>query len=195
MQRESPFDDTQTSLQVLLLDPHESLEVEYKAWLDLSSEEDKANLAKAILALANHGGGHVVLGYAESQGNWLPAEPRPLDLRNYTQDIVNGIVQKYADPPFHCEVRHVPHPVNALLFPVVVIPGPHRIPIRAKRGGPDNQRQIQQNVYYIRRPGPCSESPQSGLEWNDLMMRCLNRAGDSFVNRVREIVSRPPNSS
>lgn len=43
----------------LLLDPREALDVEIKGWLDLAgSDEHKATLAKAILALANHGGGY-----------------------------------------------------------------------------------------------------------------------------------------
>ena len=44
-------------LNDLILAPSEDLDVEVKGWLDLSTGEHKATLAKALLALANHGGG------------------------------------------------------------------------------------------------------------------------------------------
>ena len=47
----------QRRLQDLLAYPREDLGTELKNWLDLALEENKANLAQAILALANHGGG------------------------------------------------------------------------------------------------------------------------------------------
>ena len=41
----------------LLIDPHETLEVELKEWLDIVVNNDhKAVLAKSLIALANHGG-------------------------------------------------------------------------------------------------------------------------------------------
>lgn len=44
--------------QKLLDCPNESLDVEYKEWLDLTEDiEAGADLAKHIAALANHGGG------------------------------------------------------------------------------------------------------------------------------------------
>ena len=46
----------------LVTHPREDLAHELKAWLDLSSNEGKASLAQGMLALANYGGGFVVLG-------------------------------------------------------------------------------------------------------------------------------------
>ena len=48
-----------------ILNPTEDLDAEYKGWLDLHKEPDRANLAKAVIALANHGGGVIVLGFEE----------------------------------------------------------------------------------------------------------------------------------
>lgn len=64
-------------LQDLLAYPREDLAIELKGWLDLRSEEDKANLAHAILALANHGGGYIILGFQEVAGTWAPQKSRP----------------------------------------------------------------------------------------------------------------------
>ncbi len=46
----------------LLTAPNESLTLEYKSWLDLGINHGKATLAKAAIALANEGGGIIVLG-------------------------------------------------------------------------------------------------------------------------------------
>jgi hypothetical protein len=57
-----------------------------------SPAEDKARLAQAMIALANHGGGAGLLGYAEQgDGSFVPAESRPADLTGYTSDVVNGV--------------------------------------------------------------------------------------------------------
>jgi len=174
-------------LQDLLAYPREDLDKELKGWLDLSQEDDKANLAQAILALANHGGGYVLIGFTRSDGNWIPDENRPLNLNGYSQDLINGVVERYADPPFHCEVHHEAHPQSGNVFPIIIVPGNHKVPIRAKRDGP-NQRHVHINVYYIRRPGPKSETPQSAEEWNTLINRCIRNAREDLLDNIREIL-------
>ena len=63
-------------LQPLVETPREDLGAEYKAWLDLSQNDGRATLAKAIIAIANHGGGFVVLGFDE-EGENLVSAARP----------------------------------------------------------------------------------------------------------------------
>jgi len=52
----------------LLYFPSESLAIEYKSWLDLTDTAGRATLAKAAIALANEGGGIIVLGMREDVG-------------------------------------------------------------------------------------------------------------------------------
>jgi len=85
---EQQLDRVRQRLQDLLAYPREELDIELKGWLDLSSEDDKANLAQALLALANHGGGYVLIGFVEVAGVWGPAQSRPPDLSACTQDDV-----------------------------------------------------------------------------------------------------------
>jgi hypothetical protein len=107
----------------LLRNPAEDLAFEIKDWLNLGDNAHKALLAQALIALANHGGGAVLIGYAEQgNGSFIPAEPRPPDLSGYTPDIVNEISRAYLNPPVHCEVRHIEHPDSGLLFPVINVP-------------------------------------------------------------------------
>lgn len=171
----------------LLVDPREDLDVEAKGWLDLvGSNEHKATLAKALLALANHGGGFVLIGFEETDRGLAPAAARPTTLDAYTQDHVNGIVQSYAEPPFHCAVHHVQGPTGAI-HPVVAVPGGHRVPIRARRGGPGNAT-VQMHAIYVRRPGPQSEVPQSGAEWDALLGRCLAARRDELLSNMRDLL-------
>jgi len=51
-----------SDLVSLLLDGSENLGVEYKAWMDLTAKEARAELEKDLAATANHGGGFVIFG-------------------------------------------------------------------------------------------------------------------------------------
>jgi predicted HTH transcriptional regulator len=62
---EPPPMPTIDDLKLLLEYPSEKLSIEYKSWLDLTDNAAKANLAKAAIALANEGGGIIVLGMRE----------------------------------------------------------------------------------------------------------------------------------
>lgn len=172
----------------LLVAPREDLDCEVKNWLDLQgSNEDKATFAKAVLALANHGGGFVIFGLVETDAGIVEAEGRPAVLDGYSQDLINGIVQNYCDPPFHCAVHIVLNPGGAV-FPIVIVPGGHRVPVRARRAGP-NGNTVLNNAIYVRKPGPRSETPQSAQDWDDLLARCLRNRRDEMLDHIRDLIS------
>jgi predicted HTH transcriptional regulator len=103
--------ETANRLADLLIDPHEAPDLEIKSWLDISAPEHQAKLAKGLIALANHGGGYIVIGFEEAAGYAAqPSAGRPQSLATYNRDRVNGIVEKYVDPPMHCKLHHVSAP-------------------------------------------------------------------------------------
>jgi len=172
----------------LLIDPREDLDLEIKNWLDLRSDNDaKATLAKAALALANHGGGFIVLGLTEADGVFVEANGRPATLDGFGQDIVNGIIQNYADPAFHCSVYIVPRGDGAL-FPIITVPGDHRSPVRAKRAGPHGNI-VENNSIYVRKAGPRSETPTSAMDWDALLNRCLTNRRDEMFDQIRGLIT------
>ena len=171
------------NLKQLLEAPNEGLNVELKAWLDLSDKGHRGTLAKALIALANHGGGMAIIGF-ESEGN--PAKDRPDDLSSYSQDEVNDVLDRFADPCFHCAVQMVKRENDGLEYPVILVPGGHKVPIRSKRGSLGNE--IQADRYYIRRPGPASEMPQGAHEWDELIRRCVRNNTDEIVSLVRDVL-------
>lgn len=174
-------------LEALAANPREALEIEVKGWLDLTDNEHKACLAKALLALANHGGGYVLIGFEEGRAGPVFSGANPHGMDGYSQDEINGIVQRYADPAFHCEVYDV-GVGDAGVCCVVVVPGGHEVPIRARRGGP-NGRHVAESSYYVRLPGPESALPRTGKDWDSLIRRCLKNARAELLDDFRRILA------
>jgi len=162
----APTDD----LTDLVDNPSETLAVEYKSEIDLSEPRSKANLARHVAALANHGGGYLVFGFnddlTEATQTQFPAPDR---------DIVAGIVKSYLDPPFQCDVRIVTAR-SGVPHTIVVVPTHGSAPVCARRDGPHDAKGRPQGIsggaYYIRKPGPASEAISSPSEWAPLIRRC-----------------------
>lgn len=180
--------DVDQRWQDLLRNPREEVHREIKSWLDLSDNVDKANVAKAMLALANSGGGQILIGYEEVGESWEPDPSRPHPIDHYDQDTINGIVEKFAEPQFHCEVYHIEHPESGEVFPIIDVPGDHRVPIRSDSAGPEDQH-VTYNTYYIRRPGPESAAPKTGREWDELIRRCVTASRDDLLDRMRTVLT------
>lgn len=172
-------------LRPLLGEPREDLAVEYKTWLDLTTNEHRAVLAKAAIALVNHGGGYIVLGF-EDQGHQLAATVRPAGVPDVTQDAVNAAIKRFATPEFHCGLYNVPHPITQAIHPIIVVPGPLTVPVMSKR---DCAGVISQNRCYIRKPGPRSEEPQTADDWRALLRRCVLAGREDMLEAIRSIVS------
>ena len=171
-------------LQPLITDPREDLAAEYKDWLDLTNNEHKATLAKAAIALANHGGGRIVIGFAD-QG--LVSGPCPEEIPEITQDSVNAAISRYAEPRFHCGLYNVPHPDTGVSHPVITVPGtPLNVPVMSRR---ECQGVIASNRCYIRKPGPASEEPNKPEEWRTLLNRCVRANRDDLLEAIRSIIT------
>lgn len=177
-------------IQQLISYPREDLGIEHKGRLDLKSNEHRATLAKAAIALANHGGGYIVLGFVE-HGSDLLSQPRSAELPAVTQDAVNEAIRRYADPEFHCPVDFVTHAQSGVEHPVVHVPGTS-VPVMARR---DCSNVIAKHRCYIRKPGPRSEEPQTGDEWRRLLDRCVRSSRSAMLDAFRGIVEGSPESA
>ena len=172
-------------LESLITEPREDLSAEYKGWLDLTINEHKAILAKAAIALVNHGGGFIVLGMADEPAG-LISRARPAEIPEVTQDAVNAAIRRYASPEFHSQMYAVPHPTSGVMHPVISVPSTLTEPVMSRRDCPGV---IAQARCYIRKPGPRSEEPQTPEEWKGLLNRCVRAGRDDMLEAIRAIVS------
>lgn len=176
--------EMKSDLDQLISAPREDLAVEYKTWMDLTQEVNKATLAKACIALANHGGGFLILGF-EEQEEELESIPRPTDIKRVTQDGINSAVRRYAEPAFHCQLHLVKHKSTGVDHPIITVPGNVSVPVMSKRayeGG------IHQHRCYIRKSGPRSEEPQTEQEWRTLLGRCVLANREDLLSSIRSVV-------
>ena len=178
-------DRTVTRLNALVTRPREDLNAEYKGWLDLRDESHKALIAKAAIALENHGGGYIIIGFNDG-GQTLESTEQPTGIGEIDQDMVNSAVQKYAEPHFQCELHFSTHPVTNVNHPIVVVPGQVSVPVMSKR---NRDGVIEQHHFYIRKPGPKSERPLTQSEWSSLIRRCVLADRNDLLNSIRTIVS------
>lgn len=176
---------TEAELVRLLVGPNESLTLEYKSWLDLTANHGKAVLAKAAIALANEGGGIIVLGMRAADNGPLTSQPRPRELNRFDQDTVNAAINRYADPEIHCELNFAVHPDSAVEHAFVIIPGGGVTPVMSTR---DHQGEIMAQRCYVRKPGPRSEEPFTAEEWRGVLERCLQARRENMLDAIRLIV-------
>lgn len=174
-------------LKELVRTPREDLDIELKQWMDMTDKNVQAKLAKELLALRNHGGGYLVIGFKDEHPA-VPDPARPPNLDGYSTDVFNNIVKKYAEPPFHCMSHVVTHPITRETYPVVVVPGGAKVPVRCKSESPDG-KSIKIDTYYIRRPGPESCPPQSGAEWDSLLQRCVLNRKEELLSALSAVLS------
>jgi hypothetical protein len=162
----------QDELRELVDDPNETLENEYKSWLDLSDPETRAGLARHLSALANHGGGRIVVGFSD---DLKYAGPNPYSAVSWDRDSISGIVKKYLEPTFQCDVFGVQSTAGNQ-HPIVFVPPHGGVPICSKADGPTVNGKpagIRNGTYYIRKTGPESAPITTSDEWRALIRRCV----------------------
>ena len=176
---------TMEDLRPLVDEPMERLDAEYKDWLNLQENHDRATIVKAAIAMANHGGGYIIIGMLEDENKVPQSRPRPDGFPAITQDDVNSAVSRYAEPAFQCGMRIVPHHATGIEHPVVIVPGMMTVPVMSR----SSQSPLRQYACYIRKPGPKSEEPHTEAEWRALLNRCVRANQDEMLEAIRTIVA------
>jgi len=169
----------------------ESLNIEFKRWIDPKSPEGISKIIKACIAMRNNNGGFFFIGFDE--------ESRQPDIDNTpTQDVrelfnlddIQSIVSRYAYPQFEIDIRFVEK--DGREYPVVCIEEGIRTPVATKselRDSRGNKLLIKQNTVYVRTlksNGTPSTSEATYQDWEKLTYICFeNREADigRFVRR------------
>ena len=82
--------------------------LDYKKEVCLDSRDDRAKLAKDVIAFANYGGGQIVVGVHEvTPGRFVPEGVSKEQIATLEVSRLNRGIRKYLDPPVHVGVRSV----------------------------------------------------------------------------------------
>jgi hypothetical protein len=176
-----------SDLAALVIAKSEALEVEYKSWMDTSVSETKANLARHLAALSNHGGGYLIFGVDDKTK--VPEAATTLDPKLFGEDAISAIVKRYLDPRFQCRVELAES--NGVSYPVVIVPSHGARPVIAIADGPADPKNarpigIREGTIYIRSAGPESIAIRRPDDWTALLERCLRHRADILANIMRQ---------
>ena len=170
----------------------ESLDVEVKNWLNgLQTNDDKARLAKEIIALANHGGGYIFIGFEDEDENGYhnAIAPAENEADAFTQDVVSSIVERFAEPACQCRLGYFKRRGSEISHPVIYVPGEHRTPIWAKRA--NEAAGLRQKTVYLRGVGAQSRPPINQDEWEKLIDRLVKARQAEMLSSIRNILAPP----
>ncbi len=166
----------------------ESLNVEFKRWIDPSTPSGRAKIIKAILALRNRNGGSLLIGFDNQTRDPVYAG-MPSNVRAaFHVDVIQGLVSAYASEIFEVWVDFVG--LDGREHPVITVPSGVRTPVAAKADlFEGKEKLIRQNDVYFRTltsNGTPSTSLASWRDWPEIIQICLdNREADigGFLRR------------
>jgi len=117
-------------IQELIQRPSESLSVEIKRWIDPDHPEGVSKIVRTALALRNHGGGYLVIGF-DNDTLHPDKDNVPADVASaFHIDKIQGLVSRFASEPFEVSVEFPDRDGQA--YPVLVIPPGVKAPVVAK---------------------------------------------------------------
>lgn len=172
----------QSFISDLVRYPRESLSTEVKAWFDPSTPEGQAKIVRCALAMRNHGGGFLVVGFDNSTGDPV-ANDRPADVRiAFHIDRIQGLITRFASESFEVVVHFIER--DGVLFPVIEAPQGIRTPVVSKSSLADSSGRalIRENRVYVRTLD-ANNTPSSSeaiwKDWNRILETCFdNREAD-----------------
>ena len=152
--------------------------------LDLAGETlARADTARHLAALANFGGGCLVFGFNDDMTS---SGANPFSKVVYGRDFITGIVKRYLEPTFQCDVFSVRSALN-VDHAVVIVPPHGAVPICTKASGPEingKPKGIVQGTYYVRKPGPESAPVLTAAEWAPIIRRCVLHERASVLGAI-----------
>lgn len=186
------MDVDSSKVQELINSPGESLSVEVKRWINPDQPEGVAKIVRAALALRNHGGGYLIIGFDNETLN--PDKNNvPTDVKAaFHIDKIQGMISKYASEPFEVAVAFPKR--GGRSYPVIVIPTGVKTPVAAKAEllG-NNKKLITMGDVYIRSLKANNTPSTTIAKWNDwpeIVEVCFNNREADIGRFLRRHLSR-----
>ena len=180
---------SQEALCALVARDEEHQLFDYKesmAWEESASEA--IGLIKDILALANSGGGHLVIGVSEKDGGGFEfAGVSDTDASTWDATLLGNKVNVYAEPPVSLRVRIAV--CDGAKFVVITVDGFQRVPHICKKSfEKDGKRILTTPTLYIRTSTCQSRPVQSAEELNDIIERAVRTRQDQMLTAIRSVL-------
>src|SRR5437867_6878204 len=105
----------------------------------------RAKVARTAMAMANIGGGTIVIGMREVGVTWEPVGVSDAVAASFHQDRVQQDVNRFADPPVSLTVTHLEH--DGKRFIVIEVAGFDELPVVCKAS---SGRWCQEGAVYTR---------------------------------------------
>ena len=151
----------------------ETQSLDYKESVDLTSRSGRASLAKDVMAMANWGGGTIVIGVAESSpGEFIPRGVPDSALEHFETTQLNRGVNEFLDPPVSITVRRVRE--RSQIFVLLTIPAAENSFILVKRQNDDAK--IYPGRIYSRSSASESAEVKTSSELRELLDRLQRRS-------------------
>lgn len=158
----------------------ETLDTEIKDWLAPANLHDQACIAKACIALYNHGDGKLILGFDDKTLKPItygfPKSVREI----YHSDNLCPCIAKFAKPLFEVRVKF--EKKNEQDHPIIKVPSGVCFPVVIKSTDKEKKVFRRQNMIITRTLANhtvSSSEPQTPEDWDDLIQTCFdNREAD-----------------
>jgi len=183
-------------LQSLLEFPKESDKCDYKAAIKFEERSDFAlKLVKHILGFGNSGGGHIVIGYKESN----PKKTLSID-ENLSDEIVSSYevtrLCQYVDSILGSQDRIdltiTKVDFNGETFPMIYVLPFAKRPFFCKRDLKLSNGDIvlEDGTIYIRVPGAKTVKVAGAGDWDRLISQCVEAEYETFVRRAKDVFAK-----
>lgn len=164
-----PMEIDSSRIQELVERPSESLSIELKRWIDPASSEGTAKIVRTVLALRNHGGGYLIIGF-DNETLQPDVENVPGDVRSaFHIDKIQGLVSRFSSEPFEVAVEFAER--EGQVYPVIVVPPGVKTPVASKSDlRLDDARLISKDDVYVRSLRANNTPSTTKASWKDWPM-------------------------
>ena len=165
-------------LSEIINQPSESLSKEVKNWFDPASFLGISKIVKACLALRNHDGGLLLIGFDNQNGQFNRSEAPQKVRESFHVDMIQGYITKYSSEPFEILVYYPVIEESACV--VIEVPQGLRTPVAIKSDLIDKNNSVQclrSGEVFVRTLNS-NNTPSSAKvnwrDWPDLIDKCFN---------------------
>lgn len=169
-----------------------NLDYKVTASWDKDHKEDKLELTKDILAMANtRDGGKIIIGVDDKTKTLVGLSDEVYDSFEITK--VNEFLHKYADPAFTCNVIKKDNLEDKKVV-IIDVPEFQEVPIVCKDNGhdPENKLVLIKGGLYIRTAKCTSELVSSADEMRSILGRGLSKKSDELLSSIQKLMTGKP---